>query len=72
MRTGGTWNLCVLAAWLSSVVHAGGAASAWTTGRRVERVCTFEGYYSVPGATTTRPCPGSMPCPPGSYCRYEH
>jgi hypothetical protein len=49
-------------------VLAGGASQLWTRGRRAERVCSFEGYYSVPGATTTQPCPGSMPCPPGSFC----
>ncbi|ETP31356.1 hypothetical protein F442_19775 [Phytophthora nicotianae P10297] len=53
---------------LACCIDASGASSAWSTGRRVQRVCTFEGYYAIPGAITTQPCPGTLPCPPGSYC----
>ncbi|KAF4127591.1 hypothetical protein GN958_ATG23220 [Phytophthora infestans] len=54
-------RVVLLVAWVACV---GGATSR----RRKQRVCTFEGYYTVPGATTTQPCPGAMPCPPGFYC----
>ncbi|KAL4094950.1 hypothetical protein PRIC1_010600 [Phytophthora ramorum] len=62
---GVAWKLLSVATWATCDVHA---ASSWPPGRRVQRVCVFEGFYPVPGATTTQPCPGTLPCPPGSYC----
>ncbi|KAH7489081.1 uncharacterized protein KRP23_3019 [Phytophthora ramorum] len=65
MKTQMTSHLLSVATWATCDVHA---ASSWPPGRRVQRVCVFEGFYPVPGATTTQPCPGTLPCPPGSYC----
>lgn len=57
----------LLLAWRA---YAAVAFTSWPPSQRASHECTFEGYYAVPGATTTQPCPGTKPCPPGSYCTY--